>query len=332
MATRFLLTRLSALGDIVHTWPLAVVLAQHGEVVWLVEERFSPLVALHPAVRHCVPVATKRWRHTPWGQTVRAEAKKAMDTLRALAPEVALDPQGLVKSALWAALAGIPRRLGFAPSHRRERISGLFYTETVTPRAEVTHVVDLNLTLAEALPLPVRYGSAPDGSFLRPHLPNPPEEAFAVQLFPGSGHPQKNWPPHLFAKLARKLTELGLPVTVFWGPGERAIAEDVVRQAPKARLAPPTDLLQLASCLAAARAVVGGDTGPIHLAASLGTPTVAVHVATDPARNAPRGPRVAVVSGARTGASRGRAATGAARPVEVGEVLSALQGLLTEAV
>lgn len=332
MATRFLLTRLSALGDIVHTWPLAGALAEHGEVVWLVEERFLPLVALHPAVRHTVPVATKRWRHTPWGQAVRLEAKKALDTLRALAPAVAVDPQGLVKSALWASLARVPCRLGFARSHRRERISGLFYTQTVTPRAEVRHVVDLNLALAEALSLPVRYGAAPDGSFLRPHLPNPPDEAFAVQLFPGSGQPQKNWPPHLFAQLARKLTERGLPVTVFWGPGEKAIAEGVVRQTQKARLAPPTNLLELASCVAVAKAVVGGDTGPIHLAASLGTPTVAVHVATDPARNAPRGPRVAVVSGAKAGASRGKAATGTVRLVEVAEVLSALQEVFTNSV
>ncbi len=329
---RFLLTRLSALGDIVHTWPLAAALAQEGDVFWLVEQRFLPLVSLHPAVVEAVPVATKRWRHTPWGATVRAEVKQTLAKLRALAPEVALDPQGLTKSALWAALAGVPRRLGFAPSHRRERISGLFYTHTVAPPAGLKHVVDLNLALAQALHLPVHYGVAPDGSFLRPHLPPPPREASAVLLFPGSGHPKKNWPPQLFAQLARHLHHLGYPVTVFWGPGEKPVAEAIQRQAPEALLAPPTDLLELASCLASAQAVVGGDTGPIHLAASLGTPTVALHLATDPQRNAPRGPRVAVVSGARCGATRGKAATGAARPVAVDEVVVALQGVLAKAV
>lgn len=329
---RYLLTRLSALGDIVHTWPLAAALAQRGDVIWVVEERLVPLVAFHPGVAEVVPVATKRWRHTPWGQTVRLEAKQALAKLRTFAPEVALDPQGLVKSALWALLAGVPRRLGFAPSHRRELISGLFYTETVVPEAHVKHVVDCNLALAEALHLPVPYGATPDGSFLRPHLPPPPPEAFAVLLFPGSGHPRKNWPPSLFAKLARRLHTLGLPVTVFWGPGEKPVAEGIVGQVPAAHLAPPTDLLELASCLAHAQAVVGGDTGPIHLGASLGTPTVAIHTATDPERNAPRGPRVAVVSGAHSGARRGKAATGAARPVEVEEVVLALQGVLAKAV
>lgn len=329
---RFLLTRLSALGDIVHTWPLAASLAQEGDVIWVVEQRFLPLVALHPAVAHTVPVATKRWRHTPWGQGVRLEVKQALDQLRTLAPEVALDPQGLTKSALWAVLAGVPRRLGFAQSHRRELLAGFFYTQTVVPETGLKHVVDLNLALAAALHLSVPYGAAPDGSFLRPHLPPPPQEAFAVLLFPGSGNPQKNWPPGLFAKLACHLLASGFAVTVFWGPSEKPVAEEVVRQAPGSRLAPPTDLLQLASCLAHARAVVGGDTGPIHLAASLGTPTVAVHVATDPERNAPRGPRVAVVSGARLGAVRGKAATGAARQVDVQEVAAALQELLAKAV
>lgn len=329
---RFLLTRLSALGDIVHTWPLATALAQKGEVIWVVEERLAPLVSFHPAVAEVVAVATKRWRHTPWGQTVGLEVKKALDKLRSLAPEVAVDPQGLIKSALWALLAGVPRRLGFAQRHRRELASGLFYTETVAPKASLKHVVDLNLALGEAVGVTVSYGTCPDASFLRPHLPPPADEAFAVLLFPGSGHPGKNWPPSLFAKLASHLHTLGFPVTVFWGPGEKPVAEEIVRQAQGARLAPPTDLLQLASCLAHAQAVVGGDTGPIHLAASLGTPTVAVHVATDPERNAPRGPRVAVVSGAHSGAVRGKAATGAARPVEVEEVELALQGVLAKPV
>lgn len=329
---RFLLTRLSALGDIVHTWPLVAALAPHGEVVWVVEERLSPLVACNPHVAHAVPVATRRWRRAPWGKGVRLEVSRAVAALRALAPEVSLDPQGLVKSALWPVLAGVRRRLGLAPRYRREKVCGVLYTETVTPPSFCTHVVDINLSFASALGFPVRYGSFPDGSFLRPYLPPPPPDAHGVLLFPGSGHPRKNWPPPLFAELARRLLGSGLPVTVFWGPGERSIAEEVVQKAPGARLAPPTDLLELAASLAAAHAVVGGDTGPIHLAAALGTPTVAVHVATDPQRNAPRGPRVAVVSGARSGAQGGKAATGTARPVEVSEVFLALVQLLAKPV
>lgn len=325
---RFLLSRLSALGDIVHTWPLAAALAPHGDVVWVVEERLAPLVALNPLVTHTVPVATKRWRLAPWEKQVRREAIRVVRTLRVLAPEVSLDPQGLVKSAAWAFLAKVPRRLGLASHHRREWVSGLFYTEKVTPPPTCSHVVDINLSLAGALGLPVGYGVWPDGTFLRPHLPPPPEEAHAVLLFPGSGHPRKNWPVALFAELARRLLDAGVPVTAFWGPGERPIAQELVRQAPGARLAPATDLLELAASLAVARAVVGGDTGPVHLAAALGTPTVAVHVATDPRRNAPRGPRVAVVSGARSGASRGRATTGAARPVAVEDVVAALTPFL----
>ncbi|MGC8916421.1 MAG: lipopolysaccharide heptosyltransferase I [Thermoanaerobaculum sp.] len=329
---RFLLTRLSSLGDIVHTWPLATTLARHGEVVWVVEERFLPLVAPHPAVARAVPVATKRWRRVPWGTGTRLEAGRALHKLRKLAPDVALDPQGLVKSALWAVLAKVPRRLGFAHGFRRERAAGLFYTETVVPDSRCLHVVDLNLSLASALGFAPPFGTFPDASFLRAHLPPPPPEATAVLLFPGSGQARKNVPPSFFGDLARGLLGQGLPVTVWWGPGEHSLAAEVVRQAPGARLAPPTDLLQLAAAVAAAVAVVGGDTGPVHLAAAFGTPTVAVHTTTDPARNGPRGPRVAIVSGAAAGARRGKATTKAARRVAPEEVLSALQKLLAPSV
>ncbi|MCS7181948.1 MAG: lipopolysaccharide heptosyltransferase I [Thermoanaerobaculum sp.] len=329
---RVLLTRLSALGDIVHTWPLAQVLGQRGELFWLVEERFLPLVAYHPQVRGVLPLATKSWRKTPWGSASRQQVAAVLGQLRRLGLEAAVDPQGLVKSAIWPALAKIPRRLGLARAHRRERVAGLFYTETVNPPQEACHVVDFNLALGQALGIPVTYGCCPDGSFLKPHLPPPPPEAFAVLLFPATGQLHKTWPPEAFAALARRLLREGLPVTVMWGPGERAAAQAVVDLAPGARIGPPTDLLQLASCLAHAHGAIGGDTGPIHLAAALGTRTVGLFLATDPVRNAPRGPAVGIVRGASSGARRGKATTQPIRQVPPEEVAEAFWRLLSQPV
>jgi len=325
-----LLLRLSALGDIVHTWPLAEALGrgQRFRIAWLVEERFVPLVALHPAVATAIPVASKRWRKAPTSSATWGEVRAALAAIRTFAPELALDPQGLVKSACWAALAGVPRRVGFAAACRRERIPGIFYTETVQPPQELAHVVDLNLALAQHLGVEVTFGAYPDASFLRPHLPPAPTEAKSVLLLPASGNPVKNWPPEAFAALARKLLAKGLPVTVLWGPGEQKVAQAVVEAAPGAYLAPPTNLMQLAAFLANAIAVVGADTGPVQLAAAFGTPTVAVHLVTDPRRNAPRGPRVAIASGAKTGTRRHSAATGPQRPVPVEEVSMRLERLL----
>jgi len=101
-----------------------------------------------------------------------------------------------------------------------------------------------------------------------------------------------------------------------------------VAACPEATLAPPTSLLELAALLARCAAVVGGDTGPVHLAASLAVPTVAVFVATDPERNGARGRRVRIVSAARPGAQRGRASSGALGEASVDEVFDALVGVL----
>jgi heptosyltransferase-1 len=328
--TPLLLTRLSALGDIVHTWPLAQALSSSFRVFWLVEERFLPLVAPHPAVTQAIPVATRRWRKAPFSLTTWRQGRAAWERIRALCPEVAVDPQGLLKSAAWAWLAGVPRRLGFAATHRREGLAGAFYTETVSPSSQWVHVVDLNLALAAHLCGQAPFGSAPDASFLLPHLPPAPPEAKAVLLLPGSGQKKKNWPVQAFAALARLLQGEGLPVTVLWGPGEKRVAEAICQGAPGTNLAPPTQLLQLASFLAAGRAVVGGDTGPLHLAAALGTPTVALHLTTDPQRNSPRGPKVTVLAGAKSGATGGRARTGKEREISPEEVLAAVGALLSK--
>ena len=331
---RVLLTRLSALGDIVHTWPLADALTRSEspvELAWVVEEPFLPLVTAHPGVTRAIPVATRRWRHAPFAASTRREISEARRLLREFAPEVALDPQGLYKSAVWGWLSGAPERVGLARELRREALSGLCYTRTVAPPPGLRHVIDLNFSLAESLGRAAPYGASPDGTFLL-RGSSPWEGRAAVALLPGTGGKGKAWPAESFTALARQTADRGLPVTVVWGPGQRALAESIVgRAGPGVALAPPTSLLELAALLARCAVVVGGDTGPVHLAASLGVPTVAVFVATDPERNGPRGPRVRVVAAARTGATGGRARSGAAGEASVAEVLDALMGALREA-
>jgi heptosyltransferase-1 len=331
---RVLLTRLSALGDIVHTWPLAHALTSGDEPVelaWVVEEGLLPLVALHPGVGRAVPVATRRWRRTPVAASTRREILEARRLVREFGADVALDPQGLCKSAAWGLLSGAPTRVGLARPARREALAGLCYTRTVAPPPELRHVVDVNLSLAGALGRAARYGVSPDGTFLLRHA-GPEEGTAAVALIPGTGGKGKAWPAVSFAGLARHAAGLGVPVVVVWGPGERELAESVVAGAgPPVTLAPPTSLLELAALLARCAAVVGGDTGPVHLAASLGVPTVAVFVATDPERNGPRGPNVRLVAAARTGARGGRARSGASGEATVAEVTDALVAALRDA-
>lgn len=324
---RVLLSRLSALGDIVHTWPLAELIRRHRpdvELHWLVERPFLPLVATHPAVTSALGVATRRWRKGPLSAATRAEIRQVVDEIRTLGIDRALDPQGLVKSAVWARLAAIPRRFGLAVTHRRERVAGVLYTDTVSPSPETRHVIDLNLAMAHALDIEPRFGAAPDGRFLLPDK-TPPTQPDRVVLLPATGGRGKTWPASCFAELARVLAARGRRVVIAWGPGERELARTIAEGAgPDVVVAPPTDLTELALLLASAGVVIGGDTGTVHLAASLGVPTVGIFLSTDPTRNGPRGERVAVVSTARSGSRRGRARTGSLRNPDLEEVVSAV--------
>ena len=115
----------------------------------------------------------------------------------------------------------------------------------------------------------------------------------------------------------------GMSPVVVWGPGERVLAEGIAAAAGRGvALAPATSIPELAVLLSGCAAVVGGDTGPVHLAASLGVPTVAVFVATDPARNGPRGERVRVLAAAGAAAGRGRARADGAGEVGVETVFA----------
>jgi lipopolysaccharide heptosyltransferase I len=333
---RILLTRLSALGDIVHTWPLVEALAtgSGNELAWLVEEPLAPLVASHPGVSRTITLATRRWRRYPAARGTRDEISATFSAISSFAPDVALDPQGLWKSAVWAARAGVPRRIGLPASARRERLCGIFYTEVTQLPDEISHVIDFNLSLLEPLGIVSPYGAIPDGKFLVAAAARPPWlPAQSVSFLPTTGGSGKAWRPEAFVQLAGRLGRAGRAVTVLWGPGEENVARSIASAAePPALVAPPTSLFELAVALRHSAVVVGGDTGPVHMAAALGTPTVAIMVATDALRNGVRGRRVAVLDGAVGRARHGRARTRQGESVPLADVERAVLGFLPAAV
>jgi heptosyltransferase-1 len=304
---RIVLVRLSAFGDIVHTWPLACALreAQPRLILsWVVEEPFRPLVEGHPAVDQIVTTRTRQWRRRPWSAETRAEIAALKRRLHELQPDVALDPQGVLKSAFVTRWTGAPRRVGLARPWRRERLPGLAYTETICGAAAGSHVVDTNLRILRAVDTPPSPRRPPDGAWLLERVDHrfPAGEwsaPYAVVL-PGTGGAHKDVAVQTLAEVSREISAaLDLDVVLVWGPGEESRAAAVAEAGGKrVRLAPSTDLDELAAVLGGASLVVGGDTGPVHLAASFGVPTVAVFLASDWRRNGPLGPRTAVVSGA----------------------------------
>ncbi len=335
---RVVLVRLSALGDVVHAWPLAdSIRAARPDVhlTWVVEEPLRDLVEGHPAVDAVLTTSTRRWRRRPWTAATRSEVGRLATRLRELAPDVVLDPQGTVKSAAFVRMSRAPRRIGLARPWRRELLAGLAYTEVVPGRRDRPHVVASTLELVRALGgTPAAVPPPPDGRWLLAGhaAPGPPTGVRYAVVLPGAGQRGKVMPTGILAQVCDGLVERRLRAVVAWGPGERERAEEVATRAAAAEVAPPTGLVELARLLGGAAVVVGGDTGPVHLAASLGVPTVGVFLVTDWRRNGPLGRRVAVVSGAARvrRAPRGSARARAVRTPAADEIVAAVASLLEE--
>jgi len=298
----WLIVRLGALGDIVHALPLAAALREAGpeaRIDWLVDVRHRAILDYVEGLSGVVTGDTR-------GMRGPAGVPAVVRALRAARYDAAIDAQGLVKSAVLARLAGARRVIGFDGAHLREPLARWAYTETVVP--DGPHVLDKASALARAMGgaasapvFPLRPPRSDVTTRTRAALGIAADRPFAA-LNPGAAWPNKRWPADRFGALARHLHDRhGWTSIVTWGPGEKVLADAVVAAANAgggavAAPAPPTDLGSLLTLLAAASLLVAGDTGPLHLAAALGTPVVGLYGPTEPARNGPWSPADVTVS------------------------------------
>ena len=265
---RILVVRLSSMGDVIHTLPAAASLKHsfpHSHLTWLIRPRWMPLLAGNPYVDEVVPVERSI------GASF-AEARR----LRARNFDLAVDFQGLIQTALLAAAVRPTKLAGFHRKQARERLAALFYSSEVETRAE--HIVERNLELAagagasnilRSFPLPegTPEGSLPEGKF--------------ILACPLAGWGAKQWPVEHWSELAGLLD---LPLVVN-GPPESASALARIR-GTRVHLSGIDGLIDATR---RAHAVIGVDSGPLHLAAALAKPGVAIYGPTDPARNGPYG-------------------------------------------
>lgn len=275
MSPRILVLRLSALGDVIHTVPAVALLKPVADVAWVVEAPYAELVEIVSGVA-AIPVRLKRWSRAPISSW--SEARSTLRRMRGF--DVAVDFQGLIKSAGLAWLSRAPMRAGFDRSALREKQAGWFMNRHV-PVDQSRHVVDWNRQLAEALTGNVRPAEERWRDF--PADPEGKVAAYAgrIVLLPGAGRADKRWPVERFREIVARYRGRTI---VAWGPGERDLAEAIGGD-----VAPQTNLRELAALLGRAGVVVGGDTGPLHLAAALGTRVVGLYGPTDPRRNGPYG-------------------------------------------
>jgi lipopolysaccharide heptosyltransferase I len=290
---RILIVRLSAIGDVIQTMPVACALRQRfpqAFLAWAVEQRAAMLLRGHEAINELIELP-RGWLASP-GDVWRLRRK-----LLSLQVDLTIDVQSLTKSAVLARLSGAKRRIGLGDPGGRE-LSKWFNNERVDPKA--THVVDRYLELLQPLGI--------HSPAVRFQVPEHEEDRAAAEqiirqvgleggfavINPGAGWPSKLWPVDRYAAVARRLGESRqLPSLVVWaGPAEQAMAAAVTAAAGRsAHVAPPTSLPRLAAICRRARLFVGADTGPLHLAAAVGTPCVGLYGPWPAAEHSPYGPQ-----------------------------------------
>lgn len=270
---RILAVRLGSMGDIIHTLP-AVATLKHSfpgsHLAWIVDPKWSILLEGNPFIDEVILLDRRRLRSI-------LEVRRH---LRAGRFDTAIDFQGLIKSAIAASVAWPDRIIGFHQSQVRERLAAFFYSRRVLARA--SHIVDRNVELAAAagaanplyvFPLP---GGTPEGELPRGEF---------VLAAPLAGWPGKQWPLEHYAELARLLEGgLRMPLVLNGAPDAASVLERVTGCRTHY-----STVGGLIDATRRAAAVVGTDSGPLHLAAALDKPGVAVFGPTDPARNGPYG-------------------------------------------
>ncbi len=298
-----LVVRLSAMGDVIHALPAMTALRQalpHIKLGWLIEERWAELLCTRddarsgprslerPLVDRVHTVETKVWRRSMLSFNTWQQIGARRSELREVSYDAVIDLQGAIRSGLLSKWAGAP--VVFGSAHPRENAASMFYSRKIKVN-DCDHVIEQGFDLVRAI-VPTVPSS---GSVLLPV--DPVAEAkvdsllsgtarFAI-LNPGAGWGAKRWPAQRYGEVARELAEDNLISLVNCGPGEEDLAASVITASSGAAKKISCSISELIALTRRANLFIGSDTGPMHLAAALKIPVVAIFGPTNPARNGP---------------------------------------------
>jgi heptosyltransferase-1 len=298
---RILIVRLSAMGDIVNSLPVAAALQQaypDSIIDWVLEERWQELLCARgtsldaprnpqkPLVNTIHTVNTRSWRDHLLATRTRSEISALRRSIREREYTAVIDVQGAIRSVVIARFSAAPRIVGF--DSPRERPARYLYKQKI--KAQGAHIIEQNVSLT-SLPFPQRQQE------MLPH--DPLAEAwcdaevqklssarFAI-LSPGAGWGAKEWPPERFGEVARELARDGVASILNIGPNENDLAAKVESTCNGSTRRVSGSIGQLIALTRRAALFIGGDTGPMHLANILGVPVVAIFGPTNPERNGP---------------------------------------------
>ena len=359
-----LVVRLGAMGDVIHTMHAVALLRSalpETKIGWVIEERWAELLcakgtprsgvrsAGRPLVDFVHMVNTKAWRKSPLANETRRQFSAALREIREQQYDLAIDFQGAIKSALLARLSGAGAVLGM--EQPREAPARLFYSQSVPTKG--SHVIEHYCSLAE--PALARLnrrasldrtaeGGCPYASpgELRDYLPRDTAAVEAISsrlnhasspiilINPGAGWAAKEWPAERYGQVSRELAKQDADVFLNYGPGEEQLAKAVQDASSDAAQPITCSIAELIAITRRASLFIGGDTGPLHLAAALGVPVVAIFGPTDPARNGPYSEKSVVLRNpaSRTSLSHARTPDPGLLQIAPDEVLAAARKLL----
>jgi heptosyltransferase-1 len=322
---RILIVRLSAMGDVIHTLPAAQAIRDafpQAHIGWLIEERWAELLCVpgfprrgtrssaRPLVDEVHTVNLKGWGKSFFSLSTLQRIATVWNGVRGARYDVAVDLQGALRSAALARCSGA--RVVYGAAEARESPASLFYTRKVV--AHGRHVIEQNVSVAAGLVKhPVKVPSAPfpfdpaAEARIEQRLAELGIDKFAI-LNPGAGWGAKRWPAERYGEVARGLADFGVQSILNCGPGEDELAHAAEAVSGGTARAMSCTLTELIALTRRARLFVGGDTGPLHLAAALRVPVVGIYGPTDPARNGPYGTRSAVLRSAESVTSHARRA------------------------
>lgn len=299
-----LILRLSAMGDILHAMPAVAALRQAHpawHIGWAVEPQWKPLLATEEATTRsaampivdCVHVVpARRWARALFSPKTWREVRQTRRELRAEQYDVCIDLQGAIRSAIIAKWAHAKRLVG--EDTPREWAARYFFTQRV--KTTGVHVIEqaievVNGAFTENLPVIAPLFPIDEQAVRKAAAIATP----FVLLNPGAGWGAKRWPTDRYATVASTLKQAGYKVLVNAGPGEEKLAAEIGKESNKAAEPVASTIAELIALTRRAALVIGGDTGPVHLASALGIPVVGIFGPTDPARNGPFGGRFRVL-------------------------------------
>jgi heptosyltransferase-1 len=340
-----LIVRLGSMGDIIHTLPAATALRRafsEASMGWVIEERWAELLCTlpeprsgprsrqRPLIDRLHTVDTKTWRGSLLSAQTWEQIAAGLSELRAQQYEAAVDFQGAVRSALLARWSGA--RVVYGAAQPRENVASMFYTRQIITHG--SHVVEQNLSLAEAVarrPLEMPRIEFPhDAAAEKRCADRAGQIGDFVLLNPGAGWGAKQWPAERYGRVAKRLGADGLKSLINFGPGEESLVQAVEAASEGTAQRIACSLTELIALTRRARLFIGGDTGPMHLAAALGIPVVAIFGPTNPARNGPFGTRSIVLRKPASPTTHSRRAQPDPGLLEIGsdEVVAAARNLL----